>query len=262
MTSWLSTMTSSGRLYEIDLRLRPDGDAGLLAVSVEAFEQYQRKHAWSWEHQALTRARHAAGDAAVGEALRAHSRRHPGAAARSGGVAPGSAEMRGKINSGHPNATPNFDLKHDAGGMVDVEFVTQYLVLCHSGSHPVLVRNLGNIALLRLAGEAGLIPTDLALQAGDAYRTLRRVQHQMRLQGVERPASRPTSCRPSGPPCANSGRRCWAEPSGAGGSAARLAPTRRKIRVFPAAPTVFPVLSAMSELVRPKLDLPAGRSRC
>ena len=52
MTSWLSTMTSSGRLYEIDLRLRPDGDAGLLAVSVEAFEQYQRKHAWSWEHQA------------------------------------------------------------------------------------------------------------------------------------------------------------------------------------------------------------------
>ena len=94
--------------------------------------------------------------------------------------------MRGKINSGHPNATPNFDLKHDAGGMVDVEFVTQYLVLCHSGSHPVLVRNLGNIALLRLAGEAGLIPTDLALQAGDAYRTLRRVQHQMRLQGVER----------------------------------------------------------------------------
>ena len=68
MTSWLSTMTSSGRLYEIDLRLRPDGDAGLLAVSVEAFEQYQRKHAWSWEHQALTRARHAAGDAAVGDA--------------------------------------------------------------------------------------------------------------------------------------------------------------------------------------------------
>ena len=165
-------------------------------------------------------------------ALRAHSRRHPGAAARSGGVAPGSAGNARQDQSGHPNATPNFDLKHDAGGMVDVEFVTQYLVLCHSGSHPVLVRNLGNIALLRLAGEAGLIPTDLALQAGDAYRTLRRVQHQMRLQGVERPASRPTSCRPSGPPCANSGRRCWAEPSGAGGSAARLAPTRRKIRFF------------------------------
>lgn len=186
MTSWLSTMTSSGRLYEIDLRLRPDGDAGLLAVSVEAFEQYQRKHAWSWEHQALTRARHAAGDAAVGERferIRADilvQPRDPAALRQE------VLEMRCKINAGHPNATPNFDLKHDAGGMVDVEFVTQYLVLCHSGSHPVLVRNLGNIALLRLAGEAGLIPTDLALQAGDAYRTLRRVQHQMRLQGVEK----------------------------------------------------------------------------
>ena len=67
MTSWLSTMTSSGRLYEVDLRLRPDGDAGLLAVSVEAFEQYQHKHAWAWEHQALTRARHAAGDAGIGD---------------------------------------------------------------------------------------------------------------------------------------------------------------------------------------------------
>src|SRR5690606_39996845 len=66
MPSWLSTMTSSGRLYETDLRLRPDGEAGLLAVSVEAFEQYQLKHAWPWEHQALTRARYAAGDTAVG----------------------------------------------------------------------------------------------------------------------------------------------------------------------------------------------------
>ncbi|HCN71611.1 MAG TPA: bifunctional glutamine synthetase adenylyltransferase/deadenyltransferase, partial [Pusillimonas sp.] len=67
MASWLSTMTSSGRLYEIDLRLRPDGDAGVLAVSVDAFEQYQLTHAWPWEHQAITRARFAAGDPVVGE---------------------------------------------------------------------------------------------------------------------------------------------------------------------------------------------------
>src|SRR3546814_11182942 len=62
MASWLSTMTSSGRLYEIDLRLRPDGDAGLLAVSIDAFSQYQTQHAWAWEHQAITRARLATGD--------------------------------------------------------------------------------------------------------------------------------------------------------------------------------------------------------
>lgn len=186
MTSWLSTMTSSGRLYEVDLRLRPDGDAGLLAVSMEAFEQYQHKHAWAWEHQALTRARHAAGDPAVGarfEKIREDILVSPrdAAALRQEVLA-----MREKINAGHPNTSDRFDLKHDRGGMVDVEFVTQYLVLCHAGTHPQLVRNLGNIALLRLAGEAGLISPELASRAGDAYRTLRRVQHQLRMQGVEK----------------------------------------------------------------------------
>jgi len=186
MTSWLSTMTSSGRLYETDLRLRPDGEAGLLAVSVEAFEQYQLKHAWAWEHQALTRARYAAGDTAVGarfERIRAEVLVQPRdtAALRDDVLA-----MRDKISAGHPNHSGDFDLKHDRGGMVDVEFVTQYLVLCHAATHRVLVNNLGNIALLRLAGEAGLIPAALARRAGDAYRTLRRVQHQLRLQGTEK----------------------------------------------------------------------------
>ncbi|GAB1578441.1 bifunctional [glutamate--ammonia ligase]-adenylyl-L-tyrosine phosphorylase/[glutamate--ammonia-ligase] adenylyltransferase [Bordetella petrii] len=186
MTSWLSTMTSSGRLYETDLRLRPDGEAGLLAVSVEAFEQYQLKHAWPWEHQALTRARYAAGDTTVGarfERIRAEVLVQPRdtAALRQEVLA-----MRDKISAGHPNHSGDFDLKHDRGGMVDVEFVTQYLVLCHAGTHRVLVNNLGNIALLRLAGEAGLIPAELAQRAGDAYRTLRRTQHQLRLQGTEK----------------------------------------------------------------------------
>lgn len=186
MTSWLSTMTSSGRLYEVDLRLRPDGDAGLLAVSVEAFEQYQHKHAWAWEHQALTRARFASGDAEVGarfeqirEAILVQPR--DPAALRDEVLA-----MREKINAGHPNTSQQFDLKHDKGGMVDVEFVTQYLVLCYAGTHAVLVRNLGNITLLRLASEAGLIAPELATRAADAYRVLRRVQHQLRMQGIEK----------------------------------------------------------------------------
>lgn len=186
MSSWLSTMTSSGRLYEVDLRLRPDGDAGLLAVSMEAFEQYQRKHAWAWEHQALTRARHAAGDADVGarfEKIREDILVLPRDPAT---LRQEVLTMREKISAGHPNTSDRFDLKHDRGGMVDVEFVTQYLVLCYAGTHPLLVRNLGNIALLRLAGEAGLISPDLASRAGDAYRTLRRVQHQLRMQGVEK----------------------------------------------------------------------------
>jgi len=186
MSSWLSTLTSSGRLYEVDLRLRPDGDAGLLAVTIDAFENYQRHHAWAWEHQAITRARFVAGDTAIGtrfetlrqdilllerdlDTLRADVR-----------------TMRDKISAAHPNAGPDFDIKHDRGGMVDVEFVIQYLVLGHARHHPELLGNLGNITLLNLAGKAGLIPQTLAAGVANAYRTYRQRQHALRLQGAER----------------------------------------------------------------------------
>jgi glutamate-ammonia-ligase adenylyltransferase len=186
LTSWLSTMTSSGRLYEVDLRLRPDGDAGLLAVSIEAFEQYQTKHAWAWEHQAITRARHVVGDPAVGASFERIRQtvltlpRNPEELSKE------VREMRVKIGEGHPNKTELFDLKHDAGGMVDLEFVTQYLVLLHAHKHPELIPNLGNIALLGRCGELGLISKTLAAQAIQAYRVLRKRQHALRLQGAER----------------------------------------------------------------------------
>ena len=186
MVSWLSTMTSSGRLYEIDLRLRPDGDAGLIAVSFEGFARYQRDHAWIWEHQALTRARYCAGDPTLGERFEAIRREillRPRDAAELRGAV---QEMRDKIRAGHPNHSGDFDLKHDPGGMVDIEFITQYLVLLHAREHPALLGNLGNIALLGLAARAGLIPADLAGQVADAYRLLRRRQHALRLQGAEK----------------------------------------------------------------------------
>ncbi len=186
LTSWLSTMTSSGRLYEVDLRLRPDGDAGLLAVSIEAFEQYQTKHAWAWEHQAITRARHVVGDSAVGasfERIRQTVLTLPRDPEK---LSKEVRQMRVKIGEGHPNKTDQFDLKHDVGGMVDLEFVTQYLVLLHARKHPGLIPNLGNIALLGRCGELGLIPKDLAAQAIQAYRVLRKRQHALRLQGAER----------------------------------------------------------------------------
>lgn len=186
MTSWLSTMTSSGRLYEVDLRLRPDGDAGLLAVSLEAFEQYQRNHAWEWEHQALTRARFATGDAQVGERFE-HIRRDIMLMPRDRDALRQEVRtMRDKISAGHKNPGVLFDVKHDSGGMVDIEFTTQYLVLIHSCEHPELAQNLGNITLLKLAAKAGLIDTDLATSVGDVYRMLRRLQHQERLQGQEK----------------------------------------------------------------------------
>ena len=192
LTSWLSTMTSSGRLYDVDLRLRPDGDAGLLAVSMEAVEQYQLKHAWPWEHQAITRARFATGDPEVGrsfEAVRDAVLRLPRDAQK---LADEVRQMRKKISEGHPNKTELFDLKHDAGGMVDLEFVTQYLVLCHAQAHPELIPNLGNIALLGIAGRLGLISPSLAQGAVNAYRVLRRRQHALRLLGAERARVSPT----------------------------------------------------------------------
>ncbi|WP_394060444.1 bifunctional [glutamate--ammonia ligase]-adenylyl-L-tyrosine phosphorylase/[glutamate--ammonia-ligase] adenylyltransferase [Alcaligenes sp. WGS1538] len=192
MTSWLSAMTSSGRLYEIDLRLRPDGDAGLLAVSVDAFEQYQTRSAWSWEHQAITRARFVTGDPGIQERFDQIRRtillmeRDPRK------LRADILDMRDKISAGHPNRSDLFDLKHDRGGMVDVEFVTQYLVLCHSRAHPRLLENLGNIALLGIAAQAGLIPATLAQEVADAYRSLRRRQHALRLEGAEKARVPPT----------------------------------------------------------------------
>ncbi|MBV6271571.1 bifunctional [glutamate--ammonia ligase]-adenylyl-L-tyrosine phosphorylase/[glutamate--ammonia-ligase] adenylyltransferase [Alcaligenaceae bacterium CGII-47] len=186
VASWLSTLTSSGRLYDIDLRLRPDGDAGLLAVPIGAFEDYQLKQAWPWEHQAITRARFVAGDAAIGERFEAIRHKILLLERDQEVLRKEVCAMRDKITAGHPNRSPDFDIKHDRGGMVDIEFITQYLVLSHSRQHPELLDNLGNIALLGLAAQAGLIPVDLATQVADAYRLLRKRQHELRLQGADK----------------------------------------------------------------------------
>jgi glutamate-ammonia-ligase adenylyltransferase len=95
-------------------------------------------------------------------------------------------EMRGKVHAGHPNPSTDFDLKHDAGGMVDIEFIVQFLVLAFSSAYPQLIGNLGNIALLRIAGETGLIQAEIAQEVGDAYRLLRARQHRLRLDGAEK----------------------------------------------------------------------------
>ncbi|HEX8980466.1 MAG TPA: bifunctional [glutamate--ammonia ligase]-adenylyl-L-tyrosine phosphorylase/[glutamate--ammonia-ligase] adenylyltransferase [Parasulfuritortus sp.] len=185
MNTWMSTLTPAGILYETDLRLRPDGASGLLVSSIEAFDDYQHHHAWTWEHQALTRARFSCGDPAVGErfaAIRHDILRQPRDRTK---LRADVLEMRQKMHDGHINSSGLFDLKHDAGGLVDVEFAVQYLVLAYSAEHPELAANRGNIALLGFAGDLGLIPTDIAEAAADAYRELRRLQHQVKLQGTE-----------------------------------------------------------------------------
>jgi glutamate-ammonia-ligase adenylyltransferase len=185
LNTWLSSQTSAGILFETDLRLRPNGDAGLLAVTVDSFRDYLLKHAWTWEHQALTRARFCAGDPAVGarfEAIREEILRQPRDREK---LRDEVVAMRRKMTDAHAsNSATEFDLKNDPGGIIDVEFIVQYLVLGYAQQHPELTGNLGNIALLRIAGDLGLIDPALGLAAGDAYREFRRRQHLKRLSAT------------------------------------------------------------------------------
>jgi glutamate-ammonia-ligase adenylyltransferase len=185
LNNWLTSRTSSGQLFDTDLRLRPSGASGLLVSSIEAFTQYQEEEAWVWEHQALTRARFCAGDACAGaafEAVRERILRRPRDPAA---LAAEVLDMRAKMHAAHPNASGLFDVKHEHGAMIDIEFIVQYLVLAHASAHPGLTANLGNIALLGMAAQLGLIDAALAGQVQEAYREFRKLQHALRLNGAQ-----------------------------------------------------------------------------
>ncbi|WP_312131546.1 bifunctional [glutamate--ammonia ligase]-adenylyl-L-tyrosine phosphorylase/[glutamate--ammonia-ligase] adenylyltransferase, partial [Diaphorobacter nitroreducens] len=162
LINWLTVKTGEGDLFEIDTALRPNGNSGLLVTSFQAYADYQQQRgsntAWTWEHQAMTRARFVMGSEglharfdAVRQAVITAPR--DAAALRSEIVA-----MRERVRSAHPAPADQFDVKHSPGGMVDAEFAVQYLVLAHSAAHPELQGNVGNIALLQRAEAAGLLP--------------------------------------------------------------------------------------------------------
>ena len=185
INTWLTSFTPAGALYETDLRLRPDGASGMLVSRLDAFAEYQRSKAWVWEHQALTRARFVAGDPAIGtgfEQLRVAILRLPRALPA---LSAEIQEMRSRMLAGHPNTSDLFDIKHDRGGIVDVEFIVQYLVLGFAHRHAELTGNIGNLALLKLSGSLSLIPGSLATAVHHSYREFRRMQHALRLQGEQ-----------------------------------------------------------------------------
>ncbi|WP_144328778.1 bifunctional [glutamate--ammonia ligase]-adenylyl-L-tyrosine phosphorylase/[glutamate--ammonia-ligase] adenylyltransferase [Tepidimonas charontis] len=185
LINWLTVKTGEGDLYEIDTALRPNGNSGLLVTSFRAYADYQQNRgsntAWTWEHQAMTRARCVVGD----EALRARFdavREAVITAPRDRQALAGEIRaMRQRLYDAHPVRGERFDLKHSPGGMIDVEFAVQYLVLAHSAEHPALRDNAGNIALLQRAESAGLLPAGVGHAAADAYRRLRALQHRARL---------------------------------------------------------------------------------
>ena len=190
MINWLTAFTSTGSLFEIDTRLRPNGTAGFLVTNAEAFKKYQLREgdnaAWVWEHQALTRARFSAGSPSVGTFFDSVRSEVLSQERNIDHLRLEILEMRRKVHAGHPNANIEFDLKHDAGGMVDIEFIVQFLVLAYAHKHSQLIGNLGNIALLRIAGDVGLISPEMARAIGDAYRLFRARQHRLRLDGAEK----------------------------------------------------------------------------
>jgi glutamate-ammonia-ligase adenylyltransferase len=202
LINWLTIKTSEGDLFEIDTALRPNGNSGLLVTSFDAYTRYQQQRgsntAWTWEHQAMTRARCVLGDDALRKRFD-EVRESVITAPRDTAALRGEiVAMREKVRNAHPvkrahtphlsegapTAAPQpekFDVKHSPGGMVDAEFAVQFLVLSQSAQHPELIANVGNISLLQRAEAAGLLPPGVGQRAASAYRELRRVQHRARL---------------------------------------------------------------------------------
>lgn len=185
MINWMTVKTGEGDLYEIDTALRPNGNSGLLVTSLEAYAQYQQQRgsnaAWTWEHQAMTRARCVLGSPAMQQRFDEVRESVITAPRVADDLAREIVSMRGKVRQAHPVRGGGFDVKHSPGGMVDVEFVVQYLVLLHAATHTELRLNTGNIHLLRRAEAAGLLPPGMGAAAADAYRELRQIQHRARL---------------------------------------------------------------------------------
>ena len=191
----LTTQTNSGLLYEVDMRLRPSGASGLLVSSLGAFARYQENEAWTWEHQALVRARVLVGSHEVGRAFEqvrasvlGRERDLPKLRQE---VSEMRAKMRGSLGTRvtaagtAPNAflpSVSFDLKQDAGGIVDIEFMVQYAALAWSREHPALLRYTDNIRILEGLEEAGLMTTGDASLLREVYKIYRSAAHRQALQ--------------------------------------------------------------------------------
>lgn len=183
----MNTQTLGGQLYEVDMRLRPSGNSGLLVASFNAFDKYQNNDAWTWEHQALVRARAIAGDSALMEKfnlLRSQILQSPrNNAELKKDVVEMRAKMRDQLGSNNrQQAEGLFALKQDAGGIVDIEFMVQYAVLAWSHVIPALARFTDNIRILGCLEESSQLPSAEVHALIDAYKAYRSLGHRLALQ--------------------------------------------------------------------------------
>ena len=186
-----STRTSSGILYEVDARLRPSGAAGMLVTTADAFADYQKNEAWTWEHQALVRARPVYGDPQLNRQFDTIRREILSLPREGEKLQTEVREMREKMRAhqGHKHRD-RFDIKTDAGGITDIEFITQYLVLRYAPLQPKLTRWSDNVRILELLAQYAIMDEQEARALTQAYTTLRDELHHLALQ--EQPGNLPT----------------------------------------------------------------------
>jgi glutamate-ammonia-ligase adenylyltransferase len=183
----LTMHSAAGRLYEVDMRLRPNGKGGFLMTGIDAFESYQEREAWTWEHQALLRARAVAGDAGLCGRFEAARRRVLRTAVHHDTLRTDVAEMRMRMRRELSRAGQGqFDIKQDAGGIADIEFLVQYWVLASAAAHPNLVDYTDNIRQLEGLAAVGVLDAATALWLKEAYIGYRTVLHHLSLEGGER----------------------------------------------------------------------------
>ena len=176
---FLTTQTGSGIMYEIDMRLRPDGHSGLLVTSVDAFERYQQDHAWTWEHQALLRARPVAGSEAVGHEFGEIRKDTLKNLVRRDALCDDVVSMRRRMRRELDKSDATlFDIKQGQGGIGDIEFTVQYLVLRHAREHPSVTEFSDNIRQLDALAETGCLGIEVVARLQDIYKIYRlRVHH-------------------------------------------------------------------------------------
>lgn len=178
-----STRTSSGILYEVDARLRPSGAAGMLVSTFDAFAEYQHQEAWTWEHQALVRARVVFGEPALGERFSEIRRGVLCLSREAGGLQTEVREMREKMRTHLSNKHKGrWDIKADEGGITDIEFIAQYLVLRYATQQPALTRWSDNVRIFELMAKHHIMQEDEALALTQAYVALRDALHHLALQ--------------------------------------------------------------------------------
>jgi glutamate-ammonia-ligase adenylyltransferase len=179
----MSTHTAAGTLYETDVRLRPSGSGGVLVSHIDAFEDYQMKEAWTWEHQALVRARAIWGDPALRNRFEQIRAKALGRRRGKKSLQKDVVEMRARMFKEYSRKNQDgFDLKQDRGGMVDIEFMVQYMVLLMAREMPMLVRWTDNVRLIQSLAQCGLINDRTAHLLRTAYLTYRAQAHRLGLQ--------------------------------------------------------------------------------